>query len=82
MMTCIQFQFCYRIQCRQTHTTSLPLSDLTNLLLLSQHTLKRTYTDIPRRISLPAVSIRIFVTYGKRLDSFFPPSSTLRYEET
>lgn len=28
MMTCIQFQFCYRIQCRQTHTTSLPLSDL------------------------------------------------------
>ena len=22
MMTCIQFQFCYRIQCRQNHTTA------------------------------------------------------------
>ncbi|UPX18809.1 uncharacterized protein EKO05_0009099 [Ascochyta rabiei] len=30
-----QFQFCYRIQCRQTHTTSLPLSDLLNPLLLN-----------------------------------------------
>ena len=80
MMTCIQFQFCYRIQCRQTHTTSLPLSDLINLLRLYQHTLERTYTNVPRRIQKSDRQKDSRIFKGTRIHRFYP--TLLRYEET